>query len=353
MLKNPYRYIVELYGYDAAPLGRFAMNVDWEPAREWTRFAAVRSERLAPGAIDRIAAVEPIWHPDAGEPYIDGFDVTLTADGAAEVTSRFATDYFSRLALSAASRCVERGKIAAGERVRYVMTALPAPESPGAPRGAAFTVEEVAPDLPLVDSSLAEFAARAGIAGDMHQEDLPVFLPRHVFEEATTLTREAGPRETGGILIGHVRRDAGVPELFVEVTAQVRARHTQADLTSLTFTPETWTDVRAAIDLRARGEIMVGWWHSHPVREWCKSCSHENRVSCSLAAGFLSAHDRALHRAVFPRAYSHALVVNDIDAALPTFSLFGWRRGTLESRGYGVIDGLAEAPELELARSAV
>ena len=53
--------------------------------------------------------------------------------------------------------------------------------------------------------------------------------------------------------------------------------------------------------------------------------------------GFLSADDRALHRAVFPRAYSLALVVTDAGRGDPTFALFGWREGVLERRGFGAV----------------
>ena len=88
---------------------------------------------------------------------------------------------------------------------------------------------------------------------------------------------------------------------------------------------------------------MLGWWHSHPVREWCKDCTRERQQTCALAAGFLSAHDRALHRHVFPRAYSLALVVNDVACGGPTFSLFGWRDGLLEPRGFLLV-GTAREP---------
>jgi hypothetical protein len=47
----------------------------------------------------------------------------------------------------------------------------------------------------------------------------------------------------------------------------------------------------------------------------------------------------ALHRAVFPRAYSVALVISDgcEDAGRPIWRLFGWRQGMLMARGFHVL----------------
>ena len=146
--------------------------------------------------------------------------------------------------------------------------------------------------------------------------------------------QKAEGRETGGILIGHLRRDASGPEAFVEVTAQIHARDAKGTSDRLTFTPEAWTSVASALELRARDEIMVGWWHSHPIHEWCKDCSHESRRTCPMARDFFSAHDRALHRTVFPRAYSVALVVNDTGDGRLTLSAFGWRDGQIQVRGF-------------------
>jgi hypothetical protein len=171
------------------------------------------------------------------------------------------------------------------------------------------------------------------LMGEAHKEDAPVFIPRQVFEEASAITRQAGAKETGGILIGHLRRDPEAAEIFLEVTAQIPARDAEADLTSLKFTPEVWTEVRAAIELRRRGEIMLGWWHSHPVREWCRECPIERQQKCAMASEFFSAHDRHLHRTVFPGAHSIALVANDTATDEVTFSAFGWRRGVIEPRG--------------------
>jgi hypothetical protein len=127
------------------------------------------------------------------------------------------------------------------------------------------------------------------------------------------------------------------------VTAQIPAQHVKQELTRLTFTPATWTAVDAALALRGNREIQLGWWHSHPASHWCDECPPEVRQRCpkagSPAGDFFSTHDAALHRAVFPRAYSIALVLSDGcgNAGNPSWRLYGWRCGTIAARGFHLL----------------
>jgi proteasome lid subunit RPN8/RPN11 len=336
MLKDNYQYTLMLYGDGQAALGQVSLAVDWEPAREWAEFRAIRRGSLTANEAGRVSTVQPLWHPTLGEPYMNGFRLSLQTGGAGEVAIDFTKAYFRQLAKGAAALLMKKGVLKKGERFKYLLAAFPRPRKQPEAAKLTFTMEEVMPDLRLREAMLAEFAQESATQGSFDSDDMPVFVPQRILEEAKGLSKAAGAKETGGILIGHLLRDASVPEIFAEVTAQIPARHTEAELTRLTFTPATWTDVRAALDLRRRDEMMLGWWHSHPVREWCKGCSIESQRSCSMAGDFFSAHDRALHRTIFPRAYSVALVVNDLAGDEATFSLFGWRRGLLESRGFNI-----------------
>jgi hypothetical protein len=147
-------------------------------------------------------------------------------------------------------------------------------------------------------------------------------------------------RETGGILIGMLWRDAAAGEIFAEVTAQIPALHTTGTEVKLTFTPETWAAADAALRLRGRGECYLGYWHSHPVREWCKAreCTPEKQKSCALAKDFFSTDDEAVMRAAFPRAYSLAIVANDTAFTDLSFSMFGNREGLMQPRGFFVLE---------------
>lgn len=341
MPTNQYRYVIELFREDDTPVGQATVTVDWGPAEEWAKFQAMRSGLLASDEAGRVSSIEPVWMSKAGEPYIESFRVNVVTRSG-KVATDFGTGYFKSLVTQASTHFVENGRLQTGDRVRYLAAAFRQQERRHNGSRFQFTTEEVAPSMTMKNSSLADSLRHAMPQGAICAGDIPVFVPQRVLDEAAAASTEAGARETGGILIGHLHRDATVPELFVEVSAQIHARHTEADLTKLTFTAETWTEVQAAIDLRRKREIMLGWWHSHPVREWCKECAPERQQVCKMAGDFFSAHDQALHRTVFPRAYSFALVANVTTFGL-NFSAFGWRDGLLEPRGFHVTEAETRA----------
>jgi len=329
-LKSDYRYALAFYKEDKTPLGQVPLEVDWEPAVECARFGAFRKDVLAPedGSVE--AAIEPIW---LKAPYLSGFRVAFERNGTTGINQDFDTDYFAGLAKGVVPQLVESGKLAENERYFFLAVAFPAEKDQDEPAKLGIVAQPVTPSLALKSSSLPELTREASPVGAL-SDDVPVFLPERVLGEVEALAREACPKETGGILIGHLHRDSDLPELAAEVTAQIHARRAEADSVRLNFTAACWTDVKGALELRGQGEIMLGWWHSHPVREWCKDCSNESQEGCALARDFFSAHDRALHRAVFPRAYSIALVANDVGVGDLSFSLFGWRNGLIAPRGY-------------------
>jgi proteasome lid subunit RPN8/RPN11 len=335
MLANKYRYVIELFREDDSPVGQASVKVDWGPAEEWAKFQTLRRSLSGCDETGRVSSIEPIWLRDIGEPYLEGFRVNITG-GDGEVSTDFSTSYFKSLAALAASQFIEKGRLETGARFRYLAAAFRQQENESKSSRLQFTTEEVTRPIAIKDSSLSESVARSVPQGTICAGGVMVFVPQRVLDEAAKLSREAGAKETGGILIGHLHRDSTVPDIFLEVAAQIHARHTEADLTRLTFTAETWTEVQAAIDLRRKNEIMLGWWHSHPVREWCKDCAPERQQVCKMANDFFSAHDHALHRTVFPSAYSVALVANDLPSGEVTFSAFGWRDGLIEPRGFHV-----------------
>src|SRR5688572_473080 len=73
------------------------LAIDWEPAREWTRFSSARAGRIPLNAVERAATARPLWNAGAGEPFVDGFEVAL-AIGEEDVCARFGTGYFVPLA---------------------------------------------------------------------------------------------------------------------------------------------------------------------------------------------------------------------------------------------------------------
>lgn len=338
---SDYRYSIEIYDDEGRALGATPIEVDWEPAVESTRFDAIRAGQFPTTGGPFDARVTPRWHATLGRPFTSGFRVEVWTSGIAPVGGDFASAYFHSNATAAAERLVADGRLPTGATFRYTV--------------AAFDVERRAPDpadegtsgptpLRLRDAALTDHGAGSELRGPSVATDPAVFLPRGVLDEVSRLARLAGARETGGVLIGDLYRDNDGPDVFSVVAAQIPATQARGELSRLTFTPETWAEIHTILAMRGRGETMLGWWHSHPAYEWkCKDCPVERRRRCPLAAGFLSAEDRALHRAVFPRAYSVALVVNLITADEHNYALFGWREGLLLQRGFHMSRAVARA----------
>ena len=238
---------------------------------------------------------------------------------------------------------MDKGELEPGEPYVYHVCAYPiASESAekksvrnSRPESSAFSVDVVPDPIPLVESQLESFRDRA-MPADVEctdEGDVPVFFARSVIDEACALATEAGERETGGVLVGGLHRDPSKPEIFIEVVAQIPAKYAEATGTSFSFSPETWAAADAAIALRGRSELILGWWHSHP--RFCNpECPDERRRACLLSKAFFSADDIHLHRVCFPQPYQVALLISDLPDTGSTPTVFGWRTGMVSARGY-------------------
>ena len=349
MLASEYKLVFEFLKEDGIRLGQVSVNIDLEPAREWTRFLGIRRGLLPLEDSYRSTAIEPVWSQSMGEPYLQGFRVTVSGKDCGNISEDFSTAYFNSMAHQASAHFVQMGSLKEGDRFLYLVAAYPnhaeAQSSSNESSQTQFESEEVEPKISYEAKPLSESLERAVPEGVLCAGDMPVFIPRRILEEAEAITVSAKGIETGGILIGHLHHDEKLPEIYAEVTAQIPAR-ANGDAHKLTFSPETWTAVQAAVDIRKKRELYIGFWHSHPLNEWCKNndCSMEKLQNCPLARGFLSDDDRAMFRTVFPRAYSIALVCSDLPIGKPSFSLFGWRSGRIESRGFHISKPAPHAP---------
>ena len=333
MVREEYRFALELERPDETSLGQFGVTMDWEPAREWARLSALRAGMRDAAQSVAPIVVKPQWDAAAGEPFVGGVQVSL--DGVSVVVP---LTYFRATADRLAQGLVQQQLLKAGELYNFSVLAFPQERRAPARRGLAFTVEEVAPVPTLKRGRLEEFLDGAAEFGVHRAEDVPVFVPQAVLDEAMAMTRQAEANEIGGILIGHLCADDGGRDLFIEVTALIPARHTLSETTKLTFMPETWAAVDAAIKLRGCREQMLGWFHSHPSKYWCSAeCPAEKRQQCILNRTFFSGEDCTLHRTVFPMAYGVALLVTHTDAGL-NGAMFGWREGMIAQRGFHILN---------------
>lgn len=317
---------------DNETLGRVPIDVDWEPAVESTRLLGLRLESIEVPDLGRDAKVTPIWHAALGKPHVEAFEISIASRKAGEVRKRFPAAYCSSAVLNASKTLATEGKIRDGSEFEFYVTAFRKRPGRGEPRKL-FNVKEVAPGIHIREEDVLPFSSRSVRRHPGNPSDLSVFIPEQVLEEAEELTRNSPTKETGGILIGHILRDPASRELYLAVTEQLPAEYTESSSTRVTFTSDTWARVNAALNLRKKNEIILGFWHSHLPVEWCKKCPPERRENCHWARGFFSADDRALHRAVFPRAYSVALVETFTDSGVK-HDLFGWVDGQIGPVGF-------------------
>lgn len=327
-----------LFKRDGTALGQVPVAADWEPAVEAARLCAHRQFGLAAIGADAAVEFRPVWQAKLGEPYLSAVETVLAVPGAGEVSCRVPTAYFKSLATAASVPLVNEGRLQAGEDFEYLVMAFPESPAPAPSRRERFALEEVPVPLLAKTSALAEFYSRA-VEGSRHDaQDIPVFIPQAILDEADLLTRQSPAIEVASVLIGHLHRDASQGEIFLEVTAQIPARNSQGTSLKVTLGPETYQAVQSAIALRGAGEQWLGWFHSHPASAWCNpQCSPEARTQCPLQKVFFSADDCGVHRALFPKAHSIALLVTNTDAGL-LHAVFSWRNGLIVQRGFHILD---------------
>jgi len=314
---------------DGSPIDRVDLTPDWEPARE--RFRLLVAERgVDPAvafALDPV--IEPLWSRLRGAPFVSACRVH--SQEAPEPALELGIEYFAASVQRLSSELVTRGLLGEGER--YFATLIARPLASAETLGRVRHRRRA--KVPIRPGSLATLERRAVAHGaPAHRGDPPCFVPSGLIEQARHRVSIDRERETGGVLVGHLCRDPSLGRLFVLVTAQIPVLEATGDATSLSFTAETWTEVRAGLDRRNRDEIMVGCWHSHPVHLWCRDCPDDRRPACSLARGVFSEHDRRLHRTVFPRAFAVGLVLSDAGDGPPGVAAFGWRDGLIERRAF-------------------
>ena len=206
---HSHRLMLGLFKRDGAALGQVPVVADWEPAVEAARLCAHRQLGLAAIGADAVVEFRPVWQAKLGEPYLSAVDAVLAVPGAGEVSCRVPTTYFKSLATTASVPLVSEGRLQAGESFEYLVMAFP--DSPAAvpSRRERFALEEVPVPLLAKTSVLAKFYSRA-VEGNQHDaQDVPVFIPQGILEEADALTRQSPAIEVASVLIGHLHRDAG------------------------------------------------------------------------------------------------------------------------------------------------
>ncbi len=349
MLENGYRWTLDLLDPAGGAPERFPLGdrIDWEPAAECVRWAAVRSGDYSPQeAWAAPATVEPIGSRRLGEPYASGFRVSLGANGKGEFSRAFPILYFKGLAEECAIPWVQSGRLGDQDRFRYLISTFRGDERSATAAKKRASIRSLPPVLTIEEQAVQNDLGTEDV-GPVDAADPPVTIPRHVLRQASEQALSSPEKETGGFLLGRFHRHSAARDVVTTVTGYLPAR-AEGTTTRLSFTPECWMVARSAMALRGSTEALVGWVHSHLVDTLCRGCDEERRRVCPLASGFFSDHDRSVQRVAFPRAYQVALVVN-LSGGKTTHSCFGWRDGAIAARGFHILreQGEQRCPEPE------
>jgi proteasome lid subunit RPN8/RPN11 len=137
-------------------------------------------------------------------------------------------------------------------------------------------------------------------------EGLVIFVRQDAWEKINEHVALHGSRhtESGGILVGDVRRRSEQGSLYVKVEDFIAATQTRADAISLKFTHETWQMLQRDKRERFPDKRVVGWYHTHPpvlVKEGGKEVE---------TVAFFSPEDRQMHLESFPEPWQVALVMD-------------------------------------------
>lgn len=339
--RDSYSFELSFQTKDQRPLGRERLTRrDLDRALYDTCFTALRLGQVQDfhPSWDH-SWVEPIF-ADSGAPgRTRGFRVVVEANAEPQMLE-FGLDYFSSRASRKRAALLREKAIADDVEVFFHLDAFCNDVVPLG-NGLALSVSEPCDAVPIRESSLADVGPLAAW-DEPDPTDPTVLIPQSVIEEAVAETRAAPDREIGGLLLGHIHRDTGAGDLFLEVTACVSAAGTtEATELSVTFTPESFRKARELIRLRDRGEIILGWQHSHPMR-FCTECPLPTPPECLRKILFFSTDDVQLMESTFLQPFSLGLltaVEPKLDAALghPPVKLFGWRQAEIQPRGFHVM----------------
>jgi hypothetical protein len=296
------------------------------------------------------ALIEPRFSESrSGEssPRTVGFEVALALQDGNLHRVPFDSSNFRYRARRFATALARSGQLPEDIGLHFQLAACPidhgldSHQVPPATTDGLFTVGPVSAAIAIADCSRGSLG-HADAWDTPQPEELPVLISRRLIDDAVLEAKLHSDREIGGILLGRLCRDPDDGAVFLCVTGLVPAESTEATVTSVTFTSETWAEARSVIDLRSEGEIVVGWMHSHPFR-FCAECPDPAPTECIRKILFYSRDDEFLMDLSFGRPFMVGLlaaVEPRLESALGHASvrLFGWSHGEIEPRGFHVFN---------------
>ena len=141
----------------------------------------------------------------------------------------------------------------------------------------------------------------------INEAAVKIFVREEVISDILAYSKTDTSRELGGVLLGRFEENNGKYRVVIEET--ITAQHTEAGLSQITFTHETWSYIHHEMDNKYPNLKMVGWFHTHPG-----------------FGIFMSEDDYFIHNNFFSKPWSVAYV---IDPVKKQDGFFGWSNGNI------------------------
>lgn len=345
----PYRFALELSRDpegSGIPLAREEVDGDLASLVEEAYVRGICSEALPEDGEIVACRVTPRF---SREPIVERLDVDLEvrSGGALRTLSlAFRAGRWVRRSLLLALRLREEGTVGADETVYRALVAEsvrgeavrgeaePVDSEPAAGASSAHRLPVLQPPR-IVAQSLEDAGVRELGEGSL-ESDRPVLVSENLVRDVLDATVRAGPRETGGAVLGKlIRLPAPLPGTDTRVVTLLSCclcddRHV-GEASLLSFSPESLAEAFEIARVRARGESVVSVFHSHGWGTDCGRCN-ENRECTLPECTAVSVTDYQMVETLLP---SKATLVPIAGRKLgaggegPVLEIHAWRGGEL------------------------
>ena len=267
---NGFNYLAEIKGVDSTEVHQSRLMVSdaiLDPLIRCAHFNGIRQERMPATISPPNATIAPCWDSEKGAPFFESIEIGFEqGNWTSEHNARAS---ILPLVMESASSLVRSGDLQEGEQYHYTLLAYPAKQSRAA-QSHCFEMEPEDTSLPiraLSKPDLVTSAEAVPITPKSISDEHPVVIHQKVIDDSIALAQSTPEVETGGMLVGYLGRDQSADldssDLVVEVTAMIPING-EATSTSLRFSPLALTEAGNVLTLRGKGEVILGWVHSHP-----------------------------------------------------------------------------------------
>ncbi|MDI6785292.1 MAG: Mov34/MPN/PAD-1 family protein [bacterium] len=97
--------------------------------------------------------------------------------------------------------------------------------------------------------------------GEPEKGEIKIYFKEVVFKEIENYAQKDTTVELGGVLLGEYFEEK--EEKFIQIIDCIEAKHAQSNITSITFTHQSWEEIYKELEKREYQRI-IGWYHTHP-----------------------------------------------------------------------------------------